>query len=480
MHLFNLDEEDKKMNFEFEMKTTICSQKLINSGFLLKFNTLELIQHAYKFYSIEDIANNKFLNSYRLFSYINLYITEKQYFSIDGSLMYQFYFIDYPENEFVIQYERLFNSEFYNDLFKKNDIKNLKEKLREIKAIIEQFKIECLTNYFVLLNHYKLKYYHQKYFPLREENNILPHDSSNYYLMTREFYDYHNLNWDDLKSKFENSLIGTNGLLLDNLEKYYFVSTRHLHFKQKFEGLKDLNCCYSKDLNYIYLLPGFESLHEKFWNIPDGLLFKCFRTKCDMFMLDLSKFKENYKALFGINKNVDFYLVGHRNYVSYDLYDDDLYLYQIASDEKYDFFEKFKLYKPGEYVTISENQEKIKNNESDLPIYNNSYNHIITNLGYNRITNNSFNNIENPLFRKLNYNITKKSFEDASIYDESLELLEIKNDETLSNWLEESFKMDNRDYDIGDLDSYQDETDWSNYDDNLDMDQQSMDFWNQF
>lgn len=199
-----------------------------------------------------------------------------------------------------------------------------------------------------------------------------------------------------------------------------------------------------------------------------------------MFMLDLSKFKENYKELFGINKNVDFYLVGHRNYVNYDLYDDDLYLYQIASDEKYDFFEKFKLYKPGEYVTIIENKEKIKKNESDLPIYNNSYNHIITNLGYNRITNNSFNNIENPVFRKLNYNITKKSFEEASIYDESLELLEIKNDETLSNWLEESFEMDNWDYDIGDSDSNQDETDWSNYDDNLDMDQQSMDFWNQF
>lgn len=52
-----------------------------------------------------------------------------------------------------------------------------------------------------------------------------------------------------------------------------------------------------------------------------------------MFMLDLSKFKENYKELFGINKNVDFYLVGHRNYVNYDLYDDDLYSYQIASDE---------------------------------------------------------------------------------------------------------------------------------------------------
>lgn len=199
-----------------------------------------------------------------------------------------------------------------------------------------------------------------------------------------------------------------------------------------------------------------------------------------MFMLDLSKFKENYKELFGINKNVDFYLVGHRNYVNYDLYDDDLYSYQIASDEKYDFFEKFKLYKPGEYVTIIENKEKIKKNESDLPIYNNSYNHIITNLRYNRITNNSFNNIENPVFRKLNYNITKKSFEEASIYDESLELLEIKNDETLSNWLEESFEMDNWDYDIGDSDSNQDETDWSNYDDNLDMDQQSMDFWNQF
>lgn len=40
--------------------------------------------------------------------------------------------------------------------------------------------------------------------------------------------------------------------------------------------------------------------------------------------------------------------------------------------------------------------------------------------------------------------------------------------------------MDNWDYDIGDSDSNQDEADWSNYDDNLDMDQQSMDFWNQF
>ena len=34
--------------------------------------------------------------------------------------------------------------------------------------------------------------------------------------------------------------------------------------------------------------------------------------------------------------------------------------------------------------------------------------------------------------------------------------------------------------DYNDSDSYEDSTDWSNYDDNLDMDQQGFEFWNQF
>ena len=36
------------------------------------------------------------------------------------------------------------------------------------------------------------------------------------------------------------------------------------------------------------------------------------------------------------------------------------------------------------------------------------------------------------------------------------------------------------DYDDYEQDSYEDFTDWSNYNDALDMDQQSIEFWNQF
>lgn len=39
---------------------------------------------------------------------------------------------------------------------------------------------------------------------------------------------------------------------------------------------------------------------------------------------------------------------------------------------------------------------------------------------------------------------------------------------------------DDYEYDYDDRDSYEDQTDWSHYNDNLDMDQQSIEFWNQF
>lgn len=51
-----------------------------------------------------------------------------------------------------------------------------------------------------------------------------------------------------------------------------------------------------------------------------------------------------------------------------------------------------------------------------------------------------------------------------------------KLDEKYANW--ESEQEDDYDYDV--RDSYRDETNWSHYNDDLDMDQQSIEFWNQF
>jgi len=51
-----------------------------------------------------------------------------------------------------------------------------------------------------------------------------------------------------------------------------------------------------------------------------------------------------------------------------------------------------------------------------------------------------------------------------------------KLDEKYANW--ESEQEDANDY--NERNSNRDETDWSHYNDNLDMDQQSEDFWNQF
>lgn len=54
-----------------------------------------------------------------------------------------------------------------------------------------------------------------------------------------------------------------------------------------------------------------------------------------------------------------------------------------------------------------------------------------------------------------------------------------KLDEKYSNW--ESVLEDFNDYDdYNDRDTYRDDTDWSHFNDNLDMDQQSDEFWNQF
>jgi len=49
-----------------------------------------------------------------------------------------------------------------------------------------------------------------------------------------------------------------------------------------------------------------------------------------------------------------------------------------------------------------------------------------------------------------------------------------KLDEKYSNWEAE------REDDDEDSDSYEDQTDWSQYNDDIDMDQQSEEFWNQF
>ena len=51
-----------------------------------------------------------------------------------------------------------------------------------------------------------------------------------------------------------------------------------------------------------------------------------------------------------------------------------------------------------------------------------------------------------------------------------------KLDEKYTKW--EAEEEDNNDYD--DRNSYEDQTDWSHYNDDLDMDQQSEEFWNQF
>ena len=57
-------------------------------------------------------------------------------------------------------------------------------------------------------------------------------------------------------------------------------------------------------------------------------------------------------------------------------------------------------------------------------------------------------------------------FENKFSYDE--------NDDDIENEYEDY----EQDYD--DRDSYEDQTDWSHYNDDLDMDQQSIEFWNQF
>ena len=56
---------------------------------------------------------------------------------------------------------------------------------------------------------------------------------------------------------------------------------------------------------------------------------------------------------------------------------------------------------------------------------------------------------------------------------------EQKLDEKHNIWANQFNYADDNDGYI-DNSSYQDQTDWSNYDDNLDMDQQSIEFWNQF
>lgn len=64
-------------------------------------------------------------------------------------------------------------------------------------------------------------------------------------------------------------------------------------------------------------------------------------------------------------------------------------------------------------------------------------------------------------------------------YLEVLEINLVKN-ELVHIWKENDNQEQDWDDGNDDRESYEDQTDWTYYDDNLDMYQQSPDFWNQF
>ena len=53
-------------------------------------------------------------------------------------------------------------------------------------------------------------------------------------------------------------------------------------------------------------------------------------------------------------------------------------------------------------------------------------------------------------------------------------------DEKLDQWNDEITSYQDYDKDYNDRNADYNQTDWSNYNDDLDMDQQSIEFWNQF
>jgi hypothetical protein len=55
-----------------------------------------------------------------------------------------------------------------------------------------------------------------------------------------------------------------------------------------------------------------------------------------------------------------------------------------------------------------------------------------------------------------------------------------KMDEKLDQWNDEITSYQDYDEDYDDRNADYNQTDWSNYNDDLDMDQQSIEFWNQF
>ena len=350
------------------------------------------------------------------------------------------------EDKFNEYYKKNLTNYYFTNLL--NTLKNtqLRNKLSEVLLVFCEFEELWFLNFTLLQEYYVDKYFYQKYIALAQTNNFKRTEQANYFVIDKTNEIINPSYWEYINEEYPSSIENSTYFTIDSLDKYYFLSNIYLRKKSIYRDKDLFNFYYDKDINYIRLdwITDLK-FHEEFWNIPSGLIDHCFMASngfmaSSCFILDLSEFNENYKNDYKIAENIDFYIVGNCYEEEQDYFTNELYLFQILSTEKCDFFEKFKLFRTNYQLIFDANKSYVY-----MYGHHKEPKNIITNLRHKKIHTDSFKNFKKPQFKKIYYHKIRKeiieNINDLKISSNNypiITLLEINEDKCLANWIESS------------------------------------------